>query len=1157
MLGPLEAESNTGPVDLGPRMQRVALLSLLLAPGRERTAAQLVADIWDDRPPGDPYASLYPYLSNLRRLLEPGRPSGSAPTVLTRTQERYRLCIDPGAVDLDCFESEWKAVTQEARHPAERVDLAERALARWRGRPFGDADDCTFVHGERLRVESMRRDVEELRIRALIDLDQSAEAATSAATLAERDPLDERLRGLHMLALYRSGRQAEALRVYGDTRRMLVDQLGIEPGHELRQLEGRILRQDPELLDPSSGRGGAAPPAARRPSRRGVIAGRARELEVCTEAVSESRHGFVRTVLIRGEAGVGKTCLVEEIVDAADQVGDRVLWISCEADHVHAGLWTVGVVLRDALEDMVDGSSHDAGVSVAEFEQRFALGGDQAVDHGAPRSVEDGGAALRAMFEMAFRVLQQLAQRRPLVVVIEDLHQANDVTARFVEFVAGRRDRGGVCVIVTTRLGDPAGDSARIGSLLRSPGTSLIELGGLSRSAVATLAGERFHDADREISDELHRRTDGNALFVTEWLRALDPEAPATTLLEGSPPTSLVDLVVSRLSRLPSEAAEWLTVAALCGSEFDARVCAEAAGVDEGLLAAIDAAIAAEFIVDRSDVGTTYAFRHELVRDAVASIPSSLKRAHLHARLGTALRARHGDAPESAAEISSHLCRGAHAGTAVDGASAARLAARTALERHDALSAIELALAGLEALTAVPPAPDRFALEAALWCELAEARTRALQWVDAQQSAINGFDIALRAGLVDLMAEATLVYSRRSVIAPWLGYWSDARQMATMAGQTLDRLDDDHTKRVALLGVLSEASLDLGDAERSDDLTLEAVRCARNSTRRGDLLEGLLRRHLFADLHGSERERRDLLDEVVANSEGHAAYEAYARRALAVLELEAGHRRQARSHVEAIRVLGDRTDDDRIRYQAEALHIAIGLLLSDIDDAPRLIAAAQDRFQHLSEASQVFQAQMFFALSEQHELGASEDELRALLDETRSPAWRAPLIIALSERGSVEAARRWMNGITRSHVERITETRVQLVTPYLWAHLFANLGDRERAEWLLPLLGNHRDRIASGYNGQFLCGWVTTQFGRLLSLCGHRDEAETMLLDGQHRARSLGASRFEMRALTALVEHDLRSGDTARVDPTIIEREATTHGWVDVAVWARRLANSD
>jgi DNA-binding SARP family transcriptional activator len=246
ILGPLEVSDETGPLLLGGLKQRAVLALLLLDAGRVVSVDRLIDALWGEQPPRTAATSLQNFISALRKLL--------GPEVLETKPPGYRLNLKPGELDLDRF----RAALEEAR-PLEAVRRSaglRDALALWRGPPLADFTFEGWAQPHVSHLEELRLTTLEQRVEADLEAGRHGELVGELEGLVEAHPVRERLRAHYMLALYRSGRQVEALETYQEGRGILVEQLGIEPGRELQQLHGAILRQEaglqaPDALPPS------------------------------------------------------------------------------------------------------------------------------------------------------------------------------------------------------------------------------------------------------------------------------------------------------------------------------------------------------------------------------------------------------------------------------------------------------------------------------------------------------------------------------------------------------------------------------------------------------------------------------------------------------------------------------------------------------------------------------------------------------------------------------------------------------------------------------------------------------------------------------------------------------------------------------------------
>jgi predicted ATPase/DNA-binding SARP family transcriptional activator len=339
VLGPLQVERDGRLLPLGGFKQRGVLAMLLLDRNRVVSRDQLVDVIWGERPPASAANSIQIYVSKLRRLLsDDDAVDGSA---IVTEPPGYRLRVPPGELDADRFE---RLITagREALG-AGNADRAEKtfahALTLWHGPPFADFAGEPFAQAEIARLEQLRSRALEDQIEAQTSLGRHAAVLAQLPTLVAQHPLEERLRTQLMVALYRSGRQADALAVYQDFRRLLADELGLDPSPDLREIERQILRHDDALLATASPRApkpqSAAPgdfPAqlAERtnlPTPPTPLIGREEELQEAGRLLRAHR-----IVTLTGPGGSGKTRLALQLAtDAIGDFPDGVVWVPLQA----------------------------------------------------------------------------------------------------------------------------------------------------------------------------------------------------------------------------------------------------------------------------------------------------------------------------------------------------------------------------------------------------------------------------------------------------------------------------------------------------------------------------------------------------------------------------------------------------------------------------------------------------------------------------------------------------------------------------------------------------------------------------------------------------------------------------------------------------------
>jgi YVTN family beta-propeller protein len=365
VLGPVEVYEGGRQLPIGAAKQRSLLAILLIHANETVSTGRLIDDLWGEQPPDGASHTLQVYVSQLRKTLEPDRPRRSPTQILITRDPGYLLRVGEDELDLHRFErlaEEGRAALRE-RRPAVASAKLERALALWRGRAFADVALEEFARDAVTRAEELRAIALEDRVEADLGCGKDAELVPELRGLVAAHPLRERLWGQLMLALYRSGRQAEALDTYQQARRVLGDELGIDPGPELQKLERAILRQDPSLglashqaeritvPEPAAGEAPAAlelpktPPAAR--SRLPVVVGGL--------AVTALALGIVAWFLVRQEEGAafatGPNTVVtidtetNQIVDGV-RVGDGPAGVAVGAGAVWVANLLDGTVSR-------------------------------------------------------------------------------------------------------------------------------------------------------------------------------------------------------------------------------------------------------------------------------------------------------------------------------------------------------------------------------------------------------------------------------------------------------------------------------------------------------------------------------------------------------------------------------------------------------------------------------------------------------------------------------------------------------------------------------------------------------------------------------------------------------------------------------------------
>ena len=330
VLGPLVVRRDAAVIPVRPGRQRAVLAALLLNANRVVSLDDLAEVLWGDTPPPSVRVTLQNYVVRLRKAL----PDADGSRIVTQARG-YLIRVHPGELDIARFRARMDAARTAARDGAWDQALAEAhaALAIWRDEPLADVDSDVLAAREVPRLAEMRLQALEARIEADLHLGRHREVISELRHLADSHPLRERLHGQLMLALYRDGRQGEALAAYQHARQLLIDEFGAEPGTGLRDLHQQILTADPALAaEPGPAPPSAAPrPVVPRelPAQVRHFTGREGELAALTRLLDQGLQDASATVVIGGTAGVGKTALaVRWAHQAAGRFPDGQLYVN-------------------------------------------------------------------------------------------------------------------------------------------------------------------------------------------------------------------------------------------------------------------------------------------------------------------------------------------------------------------------------------------------------------------------------------------------------------------------------------------------------------------------------------------------------------------------------------------------------------------------------------------------------------------------------------------------------------------------------------------------------------------------------------------------------------------------------------------------------------
>ncbi|MGZ4641692.1 MAG: BTAD domain-containing putative transcriptional regulator [Blastococcus sp.] len=1020
VLGPLEVTGSDGrALDLGGAKPRALLTLLLAEAGRVVSVDRIVTALWGDDPPPTVTGTLQAYVSHLRRVLEPDRGPREAPDVLLTRPPGYLLRVDPADLDLLRFaalvEEGDRAVTQG--NPAAGVPLLDQALALWRGEPLAELGDQPAAATDRLRLAELRVRARERRCDALLAMGRPEAAVPDLQHLVAENPLRERLWARLVTALYAADRQADALDACRRCAELLRDELGIDPGPELRDLEQAVLRQDPRLLErvPRPVLPRTPEPSAALVPDSDTMVGRRPELAQLRAVAGQVTGGRAAVLVVEGEAGIGKTRLAEAAAEAGRAAGWTVAWSRCADDAGAPALWP----WTQALEQL--GQAELTPVS---------------------ESGADADAARFRLFQDLRARLTAAAADRPALVVLDDLQGADTTSVQLLGLLARHLPRAPVLLVVTARtVGEelPEAVADCLARMAREPTVTCLRLTGLGTDDVAALLTVQLGvPGERSLAAAVHDRTGGNPFFVVELSRWM-VGAHDLNLDSVPVPPSVVEVLRTRLARLPRATREVLQLAAVAGREVGLDVLEAAGTPAEEVLAALDSAVAVGLVVEGRRPWS-WRFTHALVQEVLVGDLPALRRAQLHARIGAALE--RGTPDDALVERLAHHYVEA---VPVSGpaparrySAAAAAAARARLAHGEAAGHTRRALALLD-----PSEPDAARTRHDMLTALGNDLLRSGQLMEAREVVAEAITVARQLGDRACMAEAAAVWGSVT-LWNWRPHGVvDDDMVALLEGLLAERDgigDDAMTAR--LLGTLG-VELAFGPDDRGVRAARRAVELARGI---GDpeLLGRTLNNFSLAvwGRPGAAEVRLAAADESLA-----LAGNGLPRRTEFIARL---HRAALRLHLGDL--AGFEEDHDQGRRLAVSLsgpevrpHVlwqagGLAWLRGNAARAEELTTEAYELFRRVTpHARHAYAAHQFALRRADHRLGDAIDLLVETGDEG-NPMLQEMAVLAAAESGDLAEARRlrarWGRTLVRD-----------------WASDVAVLLQAESALWL----GNERD----------------------------------------------------------------------------------------------------
>jgi DNA-binding SARP family transcriptional activator len=898
------------------RQGRVLLAYLAAEHGRPVPSEQLAEALWGLTLPPTWRPALRGVVSDVRDFLE--ALDLPADGMLTSSSGSYLLTLpDDASVDVELAAREAERAEQAlAAGDLEQALAAATAAREIADRPLLPDLEGLWLDRHRAALQGVLTRSLEVLIDAHLASGRGDLAVRPATKLVGLEPFRESAHLRLLSANAAAGDRAEALRAYERCRRLLAEELGVDPSPQLEAAYLDLLRAEPVARpdqQPASVEQAATAAVAPTAS---LFVGRDPELERLRAAWADARASQRRLVVVAGEAGIGKSRLAAELAGLAEREGATVLFGRCDERPGVSYLPVRAALGRyltayppDRLQALIGPHGGELVRLWPELARRLPdLPGPT---RGTPE------AEHYLLFQAVTGLLDAIAANGPILLVIDDLHLADEPSLSLLRHLVHAALPGALLLLAVYRDDEePRADlTGALADLGRVPGVEQLKLAGLAWNEVATIAaaavGRPLGPGGPVLARVLRERTGGNPFFVEELLRHLaetaalagaDIAQAVSGPAAGEVPNSIRLILGKRLARLGGAVEQVLDLVAVIGHEADLAVLARAIdlGYDD-LVCAVDAAVRARLLEEQPSVPGRYAFRHAIVHDHIYGALPTERRALLHHRAGKALE-RLGGGTARLGELADHFTLGPDS----DAAKAAGYARRAGDQAFEQLLYEEAADRYRQALAALDRATPHDHLRCDLLLGLGDALTQAGQASRANEAYLQATAAARAASSVDRLARAALG------LGGSVAFWSVELDHATAIAQLRAALaaigGRDSTQRALLLARLAGWETVLALVRPGEGTALPSFSQAMTLARR----------------LGDPKTLAAVLGD----------------RALAmgsmILGRPGGPGEDLNASAELDRLAGE-VGDDRLAYQASWAHLQALLFAGDLDGVDRLI----------------------------------------------------------------------------------------------------------------------------------------------------------------------------------------------------------------------------
>ncbi|MDQ5894395.1 MAG: family ATPase [Actinomycetota bacterium] len=1115
------------------RQGRLLFAYLALNRNRPVRRDELVEALWaDEGLPSGGEALLAPPLSRLRKALGPGRLEGRSELSLTLGEEAW---VDWEAAQAGIERSRELEVDGDHRGAFEAAGEAERILS------------GGLLPGlEAGWIDEYRNELEDLRLQALEMIARSgshlgdaerARGERAARVAVEAAPFRESARTALIEVIEAQGNIAEALRAYEDFRILLRDELGTFPAPELSAVYERLLNahesKAPAAEKVSADAGGSSIPAERQATPAAIgrlidpriaeigLVGREEILRQLNRELDLAVAGDLRIALLAGEGGIGKTRIAAELACGRDDI--TVLYGRSEPDEVRPfRIWSG--LLRSAMRQAGD-------IPPAEI-----VGGDgptlarilpelvRSMELPAPGPAGDLESERRALFGAVMRMIGRLTARKPLLIVLDDLHWADRSTLMLLASLAGDNPPGGVLALGIYRDTELPDDSLLPETLInlqRRLPTLKLDVEALDSAGVGQLIGGRLDEA---LAVSLHDQTGGNPFLIEQLVRHLEETGISDP---GNAPAEIRQVVAQRVNHLPEGGPDLLRRASLIGRDFDLSILMATTSLNEDqVIDLLDAAVAAGLLDESETVPGRYSFVHALLRSTLEEELGLTRRAMVHRDIGEAIERQTSSRPDRrVGEKAWHFTQAgpAEADRAIHWATQAAEQAEGRLAYDEAVTFYEGAIAATEA-----DEPVDQGLLARLLLSQANAKWKNGALQDAGDTFLAAARAARDSGLPELAAKAAI----GSRWGGWDAFDTDLAEQVKLMRQALEGLPAaDSPLRAELMAMLGHTLYyGSGQAAEARELADQALEMIANldapEAEFGVIQATAYRRweppNLPQRLEASER-----MLEIAESVDDHELIgQALVSRSLSLINLGRGAEAEAdrSSHYAMSETL------PQIRVISKAMRATSWFMTGDWKDGETLARELEEEGMPRGAALLLEDALRFMVRAQQGALAEHLGRLELFEAGAKGwemwPTWRLGLLLAKAQAGQTDEVREQVAQMGYSGLDQTKDFNNTLLPFCAVGNLLAGeLDDRKGATKLIELLAPYSGEwIMIARIGSTL-GPVDMHLGELHLLVGNDREAATALERSLATCEAMDSAPYLARTRLALASAFERMGD--------------------------------